>query len=70
MKKITKCPSCGSVKIKRVRRNWSGEYRGRGYTVENLEYYECSDCKEQVYDPEAMRTIEANSPAFAKSGAT
>ena len=70
MKKITKCPSCGSVKIKRVRRKWSGECRGRSYTVENLEFYECPDCNEQVYDPEAMRAIEANSPAFAKSPAT
>ncbi len=70
MNKITICPSCGSLKIKRVRRNWSGEYQGHRYTVENLEFYECSDCKEQVYDPEAMRAIEANSPAFAKSGAT
>jgi hypothetical protein len=36
------------------------------YTVENLEFYECPDCKERVYDREAMRAIEANSPAFAK----
>ena len=70
MNKIAKCPSCSSVKIKRVRRKWSGEYRGQSYTVENLEFYVCPDCKEQVYDPEAMRTIEANSPAFAKSVAT
>ena len=70
MNKITKCPSCGSVNIKRVRRKWSGEYRGQSYTVENLEFYACPDCKEQVYDPEAMRAIEANSPAFAKSVAT
>jgi YgiT-type zinc finger domain-containing protein len=70
MKKITKCPSCSSVTIKRVRRKWSGEYRGQRYTVENLEFYECPDCKEQVYDPEAMRTIEANSPAFEKAVST
>jgi YgiT-type zinc finger domain-containing protein len=60
----------GLVKIKRVRRKWSGEYKGQSYTVENLEFYECPDCKEQIYDPEAMRAIEANSPAFAKSAAT
>jgi YgiT-type zinc finger domain-containing protein len=70
MNKITKCPSCGSAKIKRVRGKWSGEYKGRSYTVENLAFYECPDCKEQVYDPEAMRAIEASSPAFAKSVAT
>jgi predicted RNA-binding Zn-ribbon protein involved in translation (DUF1610 family) len=70
MKKITKCPSCGSVKIKRMRREWSGEYKGQCYTVESLEFHECPDCKERVYDPEAMRAIEANSPAFAKPVAT
>ena len=37
MKKIAKCPSCGSVKIKPVRRKWSGEYRGQTYTVETSE---------------------------------
>ena len=70
MNKITKCPSCGSAKIKRVRRKWVGEYRGQSYTVEHLKFYECPDCKEQVYDAEAMRAIEANSPAFEKSAAT
>jgi YgiT-type zinc finger domain-containing protein len=70
MLKITVCPSCGSGKIKKVRRKWSGEYRGQSYTVENLEFHECPDCKEQVYDPEAMRAIEASSPAFAKSVAS
>jgi YgiT-type zinc finger domain-containing protein len=68
--KIRKCPSCGSAKIKHVRRNWSGEYKGRRYIVENLEYYECPDCQEQIYDRDAMRAIEASSPAFAKSVAT
>jgi len=70
MNTITKCPSCGSVKIRRVRRKWSGEYRGQSSTTENLEFYECPDCKDHVYDPEAMRAIEANSPAFAGSAAT
>ena len=64
---ITKCPSCGSEKIEKVRRKWTGEYNGRVYTVEKLEFYECPDCHEQVYDPEAMRAIEAKSPAYAKS---
>jgi len=70
MSQIAKCPSCGSGKIRRVRRKWSGEYEGKGYTIENLEFYECPDCRERVYDPEAMRAIEAHSPAFTKSAAT
>ena len=66
MNKITQCPSCGSTKIKKVRRKWTGEYKGHTYTVENLEFHECPECHERIYDPEAMRAIEAGSPAFTK----
>ncbi len=68
MDTITSCPSCGSKNIKKVRRNWTGEHEGQTYTVEKLAYHECPDCGEKVYDREAMRRIEASSPAFAKSG--
>ena len=66
MIKITICPTCGSNKIKKVRRNWTGKVHGKTYTVPNLEYYECPDCGEKVYDREAMRKIEARSPVFSK----
>lgn len=64
--RITVCPSCGSSKIKKVRRNWSGKFQGRSYTVRSLEFYECPACAERVYDRQAMRKIEAQSPAFAR----
>jgi YgiT-type zinc finger domain-containing protein len=67
MIKITTCPSCNSKKIRKVRRNWTGQFKGQTYTVPNLEYYECPDCGEKVYDREAMRRIEEYSPAFEKS---
>jgi len=66
MIRITICPTCGSDKIKRLRRNWTGKVQDETYTVPNLEYYECPDCGEKVYDREAMRNIEAHSPAFSK----
>lgn len=69
MVKITKCPTCGSRKIKRVRRDWVGEYHGQTYTVRDLEFYECPACHERVYGREAMRKIEAHSPAFEKAHA-
>ena len=65
MRTITACPSCGSEKIKKVRREWTGQYKGQTYSVENLEFHECPDCGEKVYDREAMKRIEASSPAFA-----
>ena len=66
---ITICPSCGSTKIRKVRRNWSGCFQGRSYTVRSLEFYECPVCGEKVYDRQAMRKIERHSPAFAKTHA-
>ncbi len=70
MKPITVCPSCGSENLRRVRRKWSGQHKGEPYTIDRLEYYECPDCGEEVYDREAMRIIEENSPAFARPSRT
>jgi YgiT-type zinc finger domain-containing protein len=64
--KVTKCPTCGSGRIRKVRRNWKGTYRRQTYVVPALEFYECPDCGEEVYDRDAMRRIEAHSPAYPK----
>jgi len=69
MVEITRCPSCGSSTIRKVRRKWTGTYQEQTYSVENLEFYECPACNEKVYDREAMRAIEARSPAFVKTAA-
>jgi len=58
------CPTCGSVNLKKARRELTGKAAGRFYTVEHLEFYECPDCGEKIYDREAMRQIEAASPAL------
>lgn len=63
---ITVCPSCGSNQIKRVQRDWAGEFQGQPYTVPSLEFYECPACGESIYDRQAMQRIEAHSPAFAR----
>lgn len=63
---INECPTCGSEKIKKVRKNWSGEYKGQRYLVPSLEYYECPDCDEKIYDRYAMRRIQEKSPAIKK----
>jgi YgiT-type zinc finger domain-containing protein len=60
------CPTCGSDEIRAVRRTLKRAYKGRRYTVPNLCFHECPRCGEQVFDPEAVRRIEARSPAFAK----
>ncbi len=49
-----------------VCRDWTSRSQDRSYTVPNLEFYECPDCGEKVYDREAMKKIESYSPAFVK----
>ncbi len=61
---IEECPTCGSRKIKKVKKNWSGEFEGKKYTVSSLIYYECPDCDEKVYDRNAMRRIQKKSPSI------
>src|SRR3972149_11002911 len=56
--------TCGSGKIKRVRRDWTDEAGGARYTVPALEFYECPSCGERVYDREARGEIEASRPAL------
>jgi hypothetical protein len=43
------------------------DFQGQTHTVPNLEFHECLDCGERIYDREAMRKIEAYCPAFAKA---
>lgn len=64
---IDTCPTCGSKSIKKVRRDWSGRHDGIPYVVPDLEYYECPECGEKVYDRDAMRRIETCSPAFQRT---
>lgn len=45
---ITKCPTCGSDKIKKVRRKWIGKFQGQTYSVPKLKFYECQVCGEKV----------------------
>jgi YgiT-type zinc finger domain-containing protein len=61
--RITECPTCGGA-IRRVRRDYRRTFRGREYVVPQLTFYECPRCGERVFDAEAMRRIEARSPAF------
>jgi YgiT-type zinc finger domain-containing protein len=61
------CPTCGSDKIKRVKRDLSRSFKGQPYTVPMVEFYECPNCGEKVYDHEAMLKIESCSPAYRKA---
>jgi YgiT-type zinc finger domain-containing protein len=64
---IKMCPTCGSKKIRRVTRDVARIYKGQTYTVPRVEFYDCPNCGEKVYDREAMQKIESYSPAYRKS---
>lgn len=66
MLEITRCPTCGSDKIGKVTRDLHRTVKGEAYTVPAVEFYECPDCAECIFDVDAMRKIESYSPAFAK----
>ena len=50
--------------MRQVKEDWAGEFRGQEYRVPDLEYYICEDCSERIYPHEAIKKIEAYSPAF------
>lgn len=61
--KLAVCSNCYSKNIKKVRRTVSGMRQGKRYSVPRVEFYECPDCGERIYDPTAMRQIEQGSHA-------
>ena len=61
---IKTCPTCGSEKIRRIISDVTRIYKGQAYTVPSLEYYDCPNCGEKVYDSDAIRKIETYSPAY------
>ena len=66
MIRLTACPTCGSKKLKAVRKTVTRQYKGERYTVPDLEFQECPNCGEKLYDRDAMHKIEAVSPAYDK----
>jgi YgiT-type zinc finger domain-containing protein len=64
------CPTCGSREIRKVRRTLTRTFRGRSYKVPRVEYHSCPRCGEEVFSPEAVRKIQACSPAFRSSRAS
>ncbi len=53
---ISTCPSCGSDSLRKVARAWQAAGGSPGPIVE---LYECPNCGEEVFPPEAVRQIQA-----------
>lgn len=59
---ITKCPTCGSKKIKVVRSDYRTSIQGHEVVVPRLEREECPNCGEVLFDCAAMERLEALRP--------
>ncbi len=63
---VNVCPACRSTAIQEVVQDWAGEFEGQRYVVPKLRLFACPTCGERVYPPEAMRRIQALSPAYRR----
>ena len=61
---IKTCPTCDSDNIKLVTKDIIRNYKDQTYTFPKVEFYECSNCGEKIYDRAAIQKIEAVSPAY------
>ena len=59
--KLTICPNCGNKNLKKVRKAVNGARQGKRYSAPDVEFYECPDCGERIYDPAAIGQVEEHS---------
>ena len=64
--KLTICPNCGNKNLKKVRKAVTGTRQGKRYSSPAVEFYECPDCGERIYDAAAIRQIEQHSHVRTK----
>jgi len=55
---LTRCPSCGSRSIRRMRKPFRVRVGARTITIPDLEREICAKCKEEFFDREANITID------------
>lgn len=68
--KLSVCPNCGNKNLKKVRKAVTGTRQGKRYSAPDVEFYECPDCGERIYEPSAIRQIEQHSHARVKQRPT
>ncbi|MGI8908603.1 MAG: YgiT-type zinc finger protein [Candidatus Sumerlaeaceae bacterium] len=65
-KSVRNCPTCNDPAMKLVIRDLRRSWKGISYVVPGLQFWECQKCGEVIFSPEAVRQIEAVSPAYQK----
>ena len=64
--KATKCPTCGSRRIRHVREDVTIHAGGISFVTPDVEFEDCPNCGEQIFDLAAMEKINAHKPSIAR----
>jgi len=62
MLNIKTCPTCGARKVRAVTRDVKCNFKGQVYTAPQIQFHECTNCGERLYDRDAMRKMESYRP--------
>ena len=68
MLNIKTCPTCGSKRIRKVRKTVHTSRTGRDIAVPAVTFYECPNCGEKLYDHQAMQKLEAYARRLRPTG--
>ena len=67
--RIKTCPSCGSRRIRPVRRDVTIDAGGVRFVTPQVEFDDCPNCGEQIFDLTAMEKIDSYRPSGARAKA-
>jgi YgiT-type zinc finger domain-containing protein len=56
---IKTCPTCGSNRIRRVKRDIESKRAGQNFIAQDIEIEECANCGERLFSPESLEQIAA-----------
>ena len=63
---IKTCPTCGSRRIRRVKRDIQSKRGGEKYVALGIEIEECPVCGERLFSPQSLEEIAAQRPPVQK----
>ena len=64
---IKTCPTCGSKRIRRVKRDLTSRRGGETYVARGIVVEECPDCGERLFSPESLDAIAAQQPRHRRT---
>lgn len=63
---IKTCPTCGSKRIRRIKRDIESRRGVDPYVAHDIEIEECPDCGERLFSPDALAAIRDQQPDITK----